>query len=136
MSLRCWCFWRLSRNVLTINATTHTFLERSSRDLSGNVWVVAAIVYRFRDNRQNRLTINATTHTFSERSFRDLSENVWVVALIIYRFPDKWKKKQLRRLNSYGGDYSHWKMVWKLKCLNWKYHFPSIPKCKRKCIDT
>src|SRR5277367_5553694 len=36
----------------TINATTHIFMERSFRDLSINVWVVALIVYRFRDKRQ------------------------------------------------------------------------------------
>src|SRR5277367_5867868 len=30
----------------------HTFLERSQKDLSKNVWVVASIVYRFRDNRK------------------------------------------------------------------------------------
>src|SRR5277367_1787948 len=42
-------FWRLSRNRLTINATTHTLPERSFRDLSGNIWVVALIVYRLRD---------------------------------------------------------------------------------------
>src|SRR5277367_4432270 len=51
-SLRCWCFWRLSRKRLTIDATTNTFLERSRKDLSGNVWVVALIVNRFRDKRQ------------------------------------------------------------------------------------
>src|SRR5277367_4127636 len=33
-------------------ATTHTFLERSREDLSGNIWIVALIVYRFRDKRQ------------------------------------------------------------------------------------
>src|SRR5277367_4635704 len=32
--------------------TTHTFPERSFRDRFGNVWVVALIVNRFRDNRQ------------------------------------------------------------------------------------
>src|SRR5277367_4809072 len=51
------------------------------KDLFGNVWVVALIAFRFRDNRQKhqhrrlnsyRLTIGATTHTFSERYFRDL----------------------------------------------------------------
>src|SRR5277367_2697261 len=52
MSLRYWCFWRLSRKRQTINATTHTFLERSREDLSKNVWVVTLIVYRFRDKRQ------------------------------------------------------------------------------------
>src|SRR5277367_6844006 len=46
------CFLRLSRNRITINATTHTFLERSFRDLSKNVLVVALIVNRFRDKRQ------------------------------------------------------------------------------------
>src|SRR5277367_1178816 len=45
-------FLRLSRNRSTINATTNTFLERSFRDLSNNVWVVALIVYRFRDTRK------------------------------------------------------------------------------------
>src|SRR5277367_4615241 len=44
--------WRLSRIRLTINATTYTLPERSFRDLSGNVWFVASIVYRFRDKRQ------------------------------------------------------------------------------------
>src|SRR5277367_5699226 len=46
------CFWRLSRNRLTINATTHTFPERYRKDLYKNVWVVALIVTRFRDKRQ------------------------------------------------------------------------------------
>ena len=32
--------------------TTDTFLKRSFRDLSENVWVVALILNRFRDNRQ------------------------------------------------------------------------------------
>src|SRR5277367_6565759 len=59
LSLRCWCFWRLSRNRLTINATTHTFSERSFRDLSKNVWVVALIVYRFRQKRQKHLRLNS-----------------------------------------------------------------------------
>src|SRR5277367_3549675 len=45
---------RLSRKRLTINATTYTFPERSFRDLSGNVWFIALIVYHFRDNRQKR----------------------------------------------------------------------------------
>ena len=45
-------FWSLSRNRLTINATTHTFLERSRKDFSIKVWAVALIVYRFRDKRQ------------------------------------------------------------------------------------
>ena len=31
-----------------------TFLERSRKDLSKNVWVVASIVNRFRDKRQKR----------------------------------------------------------------------------------
>src|SRR5277367_5084249 len=52
MSLRCWCFWRLSRKRLTIYATTHIFLERYFRDLSENVLVVALIVSRFRGKRQ------------------------------------------------------------------------------------
>src|SRR5277367_1341140 len=67
-------FWRLSRKRLTISATTHTLPERSRKDLSENVWVVALIVNRFQDKRQkqNRLTNNAATHTFPERSFRDL----------------------------------------------------------------
>ena len=41
----------ISKSV-TIDATTHTFSERSRKDLSGNVWVVTLIVNRFRDNRQ------------------------------------------------------------------------------------
>ena len=45
------CFWRLSRKRLTINATTHIFLERSRKDLSIKVWVIALIVYRFRDKQ-------------------------------------------------------------------------------------
>src|SRR5277367_5927824 len=49
--------WRLSRNRLTINATTYTFSERSFRDLSCNVWFVALIVNRFRDKRQKRSCI-------------------------------------------------------------------------------
>src|SRR5277367_4554377 len=49
LSLRCWCFWRLSRNRLTINATTYTVSERSRKYLSKNVWVIALIVNRFRD---------------------------------------------------------------------------------------
>src|SRR5277367_5228734 len=112
-------FWRLSRKRFSINATTHTFLERSRKDLSGNIWVVALIVYRFRDKRQKhqhrrlnleflfsfyrlsrkRLTINATTYKFPERSFRDLSKDVWVVTLIVYRFRNKRQKHQYRRLN-------------------------------------
>src|SRR5277367_1006281 len=59
LSLRCWCLWRLSLNRLTINATTHTFPEISFRDLSENVWIVALIVYRFRDNRQNHRRLNS-----------------------------------------------------------------------------
>ena len=35
-----------------MDATTHTFLERSRKHLSENVWVVASIVYRYRDKRQ------------------------------------------------------------------------------------
>src|SRR5277367_5886837 len=45
--------WCLSRNRLTINATTYTFLERSFRDLSRNVWVVALIVTDFEINAKN-----------------------------------------------------------------------------------
>ena len=46
-------FLRLSRKRLTIDATTHIFLERSR-------WVVAVIVYRLRDNRQNTNTEGST----------------------------------------------------------------------------
>ena len=87
-------------------------MERSRQDLSGNIWVVALIVYRFRDKRKihhryflrlsrNRLTINATTHTLIERIFQDLSENVWVVAeflvvaLIVCRFREKTQKTEM-----------------------------------------
>src|SRR5277367_3682550 len=35
-----------------MDATIHTFPERSRKDLSKNVWVVALIVYSFRDKRQ------------------------------------------------------------------------------------
>ena len=52
------CFLRLSRKWLIINATTHTFLERSFRALSKNVWVVALIVNRFRDKRKNHPDFN------------------------------------------------------------------------------
>ena len=73
--------------------TTHIFLERSSRDLSINVWVVALIVYRFRD-KQSMLQ----PHTFLDRSRKDLSKNMWVVALIFNRFRDKRiKPKQTKR---------------------------------------
>ena len=98
--------------------TTHTFLERSRKDLPRNICVVALIVNRFRDKRKkhqcvflrlsrNRSTINATTHTILERSRKDLSENVLVVALIVDRFRDKRQKHQHRRLNSYRGHYRY-----------------------------
>src|SRR5277367_570365 len=38
---------------LTINATTHTFLDRSRKDLFKNMWVVALIVNRFEINAKN-----------------------------------------------------------------------------------
>ena len=96
-------FWRLSRKRLKINAVTHTFLDRSFRELSENVWVVALMltvatirvepsVLVFLTIISKTVNINATTHTFSERSFRDLSESVWVVASMFYRFRDKRQK--------------------------------------------
>src|SRR5277367_2681526 len=42
----------ISKSVNNRCYTTHTFSERSRKDLSENVWVVALIVYRFRDKRQ------------------------------------------------------------------------------------
>src|SRR5277367_2057996 len=45
---------RLSGKRLTINSTTHTFLERSRKDLSENIWVVALIVNRFKDKRKKQ----------------------------------------------------------------------------------
>src|SRR5277367_7165971 len=44
---------RLSRNRWLLQPT-HTFLDRSRKDLSKNIWVVALIVYRFRDKRKKR----------------------------------------------------------------------------------
>src|SRR5277367_4250062 len=43
----------ISKSV-TIDATTHTFSERSRKDLSERVWVVALIVNRFRDKRADK----------------------------------------------------------------------------------
>ena len=51
---------RLSRNWLTTNATTHTFLETARKDLSKYVWVVALIVDRFRDKRKKKTVRNET----------------------------------------------------------------------------
>src|SRR5277367_2408541 len=94
--------WCLSRNRLTINATTYTFLERSFRDLSANVWVVALIVYHFRDKRQKRSCV-AVFGVYLENGkqsmlqpihcrkdlFESFPEMYGLVALIVYRFRDK-----------------------------------------------
>jgi len=42
----------LDNGKQSVLVTTHTFPERSFRDLSKNVWVVALIVHRFRDKHQ------------------------------------------------------------------------------------
>src|SRR5277367_53878 len=51
-----------------------SMLERSFRELSGNVWVVASIVYRFRDKRQKyqhrRLNSYRGDYTTKELSLR------------------------------------------------------------------
>src|SRR5277367_4575313 len=50
-------------------ATTHTIPERSFRDLSGNVWVVALIVNRFRDKRQKHQHCRGDLHVTENDNF-------------------------------------------------------------------
>ena len=57
---RCWCFWRLFRKRLTIDAITHTFSERSFRDLSGNVWVTDFEIINKNTNTEGSTLIVAT----------------------------------------------------------------------------
>ena len=63
--------------TITINATTHTFLERSFRDLSENVWVVASIVFGvyLENGKQSMLQ---PIH-FLKDLYEIIPKNVWIV---------------------------------------------------------